>query len=272
MPESRRAPSLPGSEAADRDSRAEALLVEGLERYFNGRYEDAIHLWTRVLFLDRSHARARAYIDRARTALTERQRVAEQMLHESREWLARGQTAEARSLLTEAVATSGDDERAAALRVELERVERAGAALDLDVAPPAPAEPTPFTQRLLRPLQSWAVMSLLIGLAVSLFLVAASASPTVQSLLGFDTPLAPLSSDAAGLTFSAPSRAEIALVRARTLFSAGRLAEALRVLDTVNADASTRADADKLRIDIQQLLLATGPGSAPEIRRPDGRQ
>ncbi len=271
MPESRRAPSLPGSEAADRDSRAEALLVEGLDRYFNGRYEDAIHLWTRVLFLDRSHARARAYIDRARTALTERQRVAEQLLHESREWLARGQTAEARSLLTEAIATSGDDERAAARRMELERVERAAGA-SMDIAPPALTGPRTLTARLLRPLQSWAVMSLLIGLAVSLFLVAASASPTVQSLIGLDTPLAPLSPAAAGLAFPAPSRAEVALVRARTLFSAGRLAEALRVLDTVNADAATRADADKLRIDIQQLLLATGPRSAPGGRRQDGRE
>jgi len=269
MPESRRAPSLPGSDAADRDSRAEALLVEGLDRYFNGRYEDAIHLWTRVLFLDRSHARARAYIDRARTALTERQRVAEQMLHESREWLARGQTAEARSLLTEAVATSGDDERAAALRMELERVERAAA---LDVALPVPVRPTPVSDRLLRPLQSRAVMTLLIGLAVSLFLVAASASPTVQSLVGLDTPPAPIASVAAGLEFPAPSRAEVALVRARTLFNAGRLAEALRVLDTVSADGVTRAEADKLRIDIQQLLLATGQKSAPEVRRPDGRQ
>ena len=31
----------------------EALLDDGLDRYFNGRFEDAIHLWTRVLFLDR---------------------------------------------------------------------------------------------------------------------------------------------------------------------------------------------------------------------------
>src|SRR5688572_27694852 len=125
MPDSRRLGTAQNAQTATLDSRTEALLVDGLERYFNADYEEAIHLWTRVLFLDRSHARARAYIDRARTALTERQRVAEQLLHESREWLARGQTAEARSLLTEAIATSGDDERAAALRMELERVERA---------------------------------------------------------------------------------------------------------------------------------------------------
>ena len=112
------------TEAADRDSRTEALLVEGLDRYFAGRYEDAIHLWTRVLFLDRNHARARAYIDRARTALAERQRQSDEMLEASRDLLEQGRTEAARHLLTEAVATTGDDEQAAALRVKLERLER----------------------------------------------------------------------------------------------------------------------------------------------------
>ena len=40
----------------------ESLLVAGLDRYFAGDYDGAIHAWTRVLFLDRRHARARAYI------------------------------------------------------------------------------------------------------------------------------------------------------------------------------------------------------------------
>ena len=44
------------------------------------RYELAINVWTRALFLDRSHARARAYIDRARSALAERQRESEELL------------------------------------------------------------------------------------------------------------------------------------------------------------------------------------------------
>src|SRR5687768_18576446 len=120
MPDSRRVLSTGSSGAVDRDSRAEALLVDGLERYFNGQYEEAIHLWTRVLFLDRSHARARAYIDRARTAVAERQRRAEEMLHASHALLEQGETAAARELLSEAVAESGDDDHAAALRVRLE--------------------------------------------------------------------------------------------------------------------------------------------------------
>ena len=52
------------TETADRDSRTEALLVEGLDRYFAGQYEEAIHIWTRVLFLDRNHARPRLHRSR----------------------------------------------------------------------------------------------------------------------------------------------------------------------------------------------------------------
>src|SRR5690606_15679799 len=63
------------------DDRAEALLVAGLDHYFEGRYEEAIHLWTRLLFIDRGHARARAYINRARSALAERQRRADELMH-----------------------------------------------------------------------------------------------------------------------------------------------------------------------------------------------
>ena len=78
--------------AAHRDSQTEALLVDGLDRYFNGQYYEAINLWTRVLFIDRSHARARAYIDRARTALAERQRHVEELLHTANELVTRGDT------------------------------------------------------------------------------------------------------------------------------------------------------------------------------------
>ena len=36
----------------------EDLLIAGLDRYFAGRHEEAIHIWTRVLFIDRGHRRA----------------------------------------------------------------------------------------------------------------------------------------------------------------------------------------------------------------------
>jgi hypothetical protein len=64
-----------------RDQRIEQLLLAGLDRYFAGELERAIQVWSRVFFLDRGHARARAYIDRARGAIAERQREAEARAH-----------------------------------------------------------------------------------------------------------------------------------------------------------------------------------------------
>jgi hypothetical protein len=79
MPEPNRFESPAPPDPAGRDSRAETLLLEGLDQYFAGNYESAIHVWTRVLFLDRRHSRARAYIDRARTAVAERHRHADEL-------------------------------------------------------------------------------------------------------------------------------------------------------------------------------------------------
>jgi hypothetical protein len=73
----RRSSTDPGARASDRLALIEQLLLAGLDHYFTGQYEQAIHVWTRVFFLDRGHARARAYIERARCALAERQREAE---------------------------------------------------------------------------------------------------------------------------------------------------------------------------------------------------
>ena len=70
----------PSSAVEGRDARIEELLLAGLDHYFTGQHELAINVWTRVLFLDRSHARARAYIERARSAVAERQREGEELL------------------------------------------------------------------------------------------------------------------------------------------------------------------------------------------------
>lgn len=54
--------------------------MAGLDEYFAGRHDRAVQVWSRVFFLDRTNARARAYIERARSAFAERQRVAEAAL------------------------------------------------------------------------------------------------------------------------------------------------------------------------------------------------
>src|SRR5436305_12875299 len=80
----------------DRDAKIEQLLLVGLDHYFAAQYEQAINVWTRALFLDRSHPRARAYIERARSAVAERQRHSEELLHTGVEAFHRGEGAEAR--------------------------------------------------------------------------------------------------------------------------------------------------------------------------------
>ena len=56
--------ALDGAPEPDRDAKIEQLLLVGLDHYFAAEYEQAINVWTRALFLDRSHA-ARARLHRA---------------------------------------------------------------------------------------------------------------------------------------------------------------------------------------------------------------
>ncbi|MEO5821127.1 MAG: hypothetical protein ABIT71_11525, partial [Vicinamibacteraceae bacterium] len=70
-------PPAPSSPPDDQAARIDQLLTAGLDEYFAGRYDSAVQVWSRVFFLDRPNPRARAYIERARSAVAERQRVAE---------------------------------------------------------------------------------------------------------------------------------------------------------------------------------------------------
>lgn len=246
MADSRRLPIDRADDATSRDRQIDALLDEGLERYFNNRYEDAIHVWTRVLFLDRTHARARAYIDRARTAQAEAHRTFEEKLHASRVLLEQGDTEAAGRLLAEAVATTGDDLHSAALRAELERRERARPA---DVRPGAAREPDRERWYLRRPSPGLVAVVVLSAFAVLLGGLA------ILDLTDTDRPsaAAPLVRGQA----APPTSSAVALVRARALVARGRLSEALIQLDGVSPVAPERARADALRIEIQQLLLAS---------------
>ena len=91
--------ALDGAPEPGRDAKIEQLLLLGLDHYFAAEYEQAVNVWTRALFLDRSHPRARAYIERARSALSERLRQSEELLHGGVEAFNRGDTGEARRLL-----------------------------------------------------------------------------------------------------------------------------------------------------------------------------
>jgi len=108
------------------DAKIEQLLLVGLDHYFAGRYEQAIDVWTRAFFFDRDHPRARAYIERARSALAERQRESEELLQKGVAAFHRGDASEARRLLTATIDKSAPSEEALTVLGRLDRLELGG--------------------------------------------------------------------------------------------------------------------------------------------------
>lgn len=256
-------------------ARIEELLVAGLDHYFAGQYEEAIHLWTRVLFLDRGHARARAYIERARSAVAERQRESEELLHRGVAAFNDGDTGEARSLLTRAVERGASDPEALAVLGRLDRLDARN-----EIGPPMTGESrrrigaagpvsVQHDERGTSSGRAWVLVCAVILLAfiAGAGLVLSGAIAVPDFALGSGGRRA----DVSGRTdapLPVPSASEVALVRARALFDKGRLRDALRLLDTIGEGDPLEPDADRLRAAIQRALLATaGPSGLPVPNR-----
>jgi tetratricopeptide (TPR) repeat protein len=263
------APST-GSEA-ERDAKIESLLIAGLDQYFAAHYTQAIDIWTRALFLDRNHARARAYIDRARSAMAEQQRESEELLHNGVAAFERGELEAARQLLNAAVQRGGAHDVALAFLTRIDRIHAATAA---SFVPTAPQSKTPFRPRAVAPRRPASLWSS----AVFVGLLAAAAGIAIASRDQIREWMPTLSTEAQdGLAhvrvvqepLVVPRSSEVALDRARTLFASGRPYDALRALELVRATDPLRADADKLKSAIQRELLAfrTSPGGG-EVTQP----
>ena len=247
----------------DREARVEELLLAGLDHYFAGQHELAINVWTRVLFLDRGHARARAYIERARSAISERQREGEELLHTGAAAFSRGDSIAARKLLMSAVERGASGEEALALLQRIDRLETAGApdprvALrterrsELDAS--APATDGRRTRLL------WVGAGLVIGLVVAgvgLSFWTGGAWGRADGATGAAAP--PRIED----PLPVPAASEVWLARACGLYARSRLHEALDALATVRPEDKVRGAADALRAIIQRELLAAARGTAP---------
>ena len=122
-----RPPAAADPQERERDARVEDLLLSGLDQYFAGQHELAISVWTRVLFLNHGHARARAYIVRARSAISERQRENDELVHSGVEAFTRGNAHDARRLLAAALERGAANDEALSLLDRLNRFESASA-------------------------------------------------------------------------------------------------------------------------------------------------
>ena len=253
---------------ADRDARIEQLLLAGLDHYFAAHYELAINVWTRALFFDRSHARARAYIERARSTLAERQRQAEELLHGGAAAFHRGDTGEARRLLQAAIDGGAPLEDAFPM---LERLNR----MDPTPAAPPPRRAGADRHAALGPKVVHGGGRAGTGLAASLMMLvvlgavgayaAVASNGDWRAMLGLPgvrsaATLAPVTRD---VVLALPRRGETALARARSLAAGGALHDALSVLDGVRATDPQRPDADRLRADLQRELLRLGAQRLP---------
>ena len=260
----------------DREAKIEQLLLAGLDHYFAAQYDFAISVWTRVLFLDRSHARARAYIERARSALAERLRESEELLQSGLAALQRGDAGEARRLVQAAIDGGAPSDDALAVLDRLNRLETSTA-----VDPPVPERrarrgAAPGAAKL--PAQwSSRLSALTIALMFVLTLAAAGAySAAVWGPLDWRAlfPLQFPPARAAGTTVARepgvapPRRGELALTRARALAAAGHLRDALTALDLVRPTDPQKAEADRLRGELQlQLIALTSVPAQPAAER-----
>jgi hypothetical protein len=240
---------------ADREARIEELLLSGLDHYFGGEYERAISVWTRIVFLDRHNDRARAYIERARSALAERQRESDECLHDGVVAYNAGEIVKARELLTRALEQGSD-----AAGVFLDRLNRVG-----PVSPSADSHPDPKPARagsagrrrmpLAPRRRDWVAAGLAAVVVATMMLLSGLPIGNWLSELEVAAPAGALQ-PAVDEPLPVVRASEAALLRARALHAGGRLHDALRALERIGIGDVARADADRLRADIQRDLFA----------------
>jgi tetratricopeptide (TPR) repeat protein len=255
------------SSGVERDAKIEQLLLAGLDHYFASQYEQAINIWTRALFFDRNHARARAYIERARRAQAERQRESEELLHNGAVAYRRGDGREARRLLQAALDAGAPFEDTFPMLERLNQLDAAtpppailrarnvahalpGAVLDLD-----------------RPRSRASLMfgfALIVATALGAYVVVSSRGEwNPWSSLATGRATSSTAPPAREMTFSVPTGGEVALAGARSLVSRGDLHGALSKLERVRPTDPQRGEADRLRADVQRQLIRGASDGLP---------
>jgi hypothetical protein len=248
----------------EREARVEELLLGGLDHYFAGHYDLAINVWTRVLFLDRGHARARAYIERARGAVAERQRQGDELVHTGADAFERGEPETARRLLTSALEHGAGTEEAIALLARLDRLAAAGIKQErrADVVAAPPPGLSGGVQRGNRSWIKWTIGGAIVGATIVAVVLGLNGTPRSGWL--------PFSANAGARAairvndepLPVPTAADVWLARAQVQKDRGHLRDALVALDGIRPGDRRSADAERLRAEIQAALLAAGRAAA----------
>jgi tetratricopeptide (TPR) repeat protein len=264
----------------ERTARIEQLLLTGLDHYFAGDYDQAVNLWTRVLFLDRQHDRARAYIERARSAQAEGQRECEALLHEGLQAFSEGAVDRARELLQAAIDRGAPHDMALGVLDRIERLEVGQTTTGARRAADAPARARVADPGGGTPGRSKVAATIsVIGLVLVVLTAAGAWEFSVGELSSTGRQLPQPVQPQAGPTLPAealPSTGafEADLARAQRHFAAGRLHEAVAALDRVPIGDPLHVEAERLRERVQRELLRAAevelaPPPSPAKRPPD---
>jgi hypothetical protein len=254
----------------DREARVEELLLNGLDHYFAGQHELAINVWTRALFIDRGHPRARAYIERARGAIAERQREGEELIHTGAAAFERGEAETARRLLMSAVDQGTITEEALALLDRIDRLQAAGGTQESRHERRTVVHHGPASTASARSDRSWlgwvgagivlgvvgAVVALGVASSRGAQLFSRDAVPPAETVRARDEPL------------PVPSASDVWIARAQAQFDRGHLHEALLALDGIRPGDPLSAQADRLKAAIQSKLLEAARGEPGAPVRP----
>jgi hypothetical protein len=238
-------------------ARIDQLLMAGLDEYFAGRYDRAVQVWSRVFFLDRTNARARAYIERARGAIAERQRLAEAALAAAAE----ADTPRGPQELRGSVDVRPSPDRDGLLVVSGALAARLVPAVPEPVIVASPAAAAASRRAKI-------AHTLLVAAAGVLLFVAGYTVAARDRLAEWvngvaATPVPPPA--------IAPRAADIALAEARQALDAHRYDDARRALARIPADDPLRPRADAIRDALQRawpaavspMLAPDQPGSPP---------
>jgi hypothetical protein len=203
--------------------------------------------------------------------LAERQRTTEELVQEGVAALDRGDGPAARRLLATAVATGEPHDLA---HTYLDRLDR------LSAPPPDPERPPPDTgperadrsgRRLLagtaRPVRALPIIGA--AILVGVVILFAASRDLLRPLVTREWRQVP----AAGATITpdplpAPRPSEVALGRARDLYRSGHLKAALAALDGVSEADPLAAEAARLKVELQRILLASTGAAAGAIGAP----
>ena len=243
-------PPAPSPTSDDQAARVDQLLTAGLDEYFAGRHDGAVQVWSRVFFLDRTNARARAYIERARSAVAERQRVAEASAAATgaRGWGDETRTGESRPPSDPGVlVVSGALAARLAPPQPVDRVEREPR---LDAATAATAASRRAT----------VAHTLLVAAAGVLLFVAGYTVAARDRLAEWASGVSSRRAPAANARAS-----EVALHDARHAFDGRRYDDARRALARIPGDDPLRAEADALVAQIQRTWPIVSPMLAPDV-------